>query len=195
MISSDWGRFCSSSQVVALLALLLGPATTIDAGEQAKKQTEFGTAVKVGIALAKYHDTCIMFRAFFVSHDFFVGLRREKPPNDSAFKKGANSYRTFPQQFFVDVEATAVGCSGNGLPRDFGEGLLSNATFELSWKIESEVHPIEILSTQVRHTTYHLRWDYFLEISGADLPLTAELTIVITLRNGAVRSQFLAGLK
>lgn len=92
-----------------------------------------------------------------------------------------------PKTFLVDLEVTTVGCAADPYPRDFGVGLTSNPTFELAGKIGSEVHPIEIISMQERHKAYRLFWDCFLEISGADIPLTSELAIAVHLRQAAVR--------
>jgi hypothetical protein len=182
-------------EVITILALLLGDARPLQCGERTEKRTEFGSAREVGFALTRYHDTCIMFRAYFVSGEFFAGLRRNKPPDDSRFKKGHRTFDTFPDQLFVDVEATAFSCSGGRIPPDFGEGLLSDPAFEIAWKMAGEMHPTKVFPNPTRHKNYSLRWDYFLQISAKDIALTQELIVQIVLRSGTERCQISARLE
>lgn len=183
--------------VTAVALLLLGHARALDGRKQTEKHTEFGTGLEVGFALAEYHSTCIMFRTFFVSDEFFSGLHRGKP-DESTFKKGARMFHTFPDQLFVNVEATAFSCSGSRgtpLPLDLGEGLLSDPAFQLAWKVGDEVLPSKILSNQVRHKNHGLRWDFFLEIPAKDIPLSAELIVNVLMREGVSRCQISARLR
>jgi hypothetical protein len=187
----------SAIKTITILALLLGYLPALNAREGTEKRTEFGTGLEVGFALAEYHDTCIMFRVFFVSGEFFGGLHRNKPPDESTFKKGARTFRTFPDQLLVNVEATAYSCSGargRPLPLGFGEGLLSDPAFEIAWKAGGEVRPTAVLPKQIRHKDYSLRWDYFLEIPARDIPLTEEFIVDVSMRGGN-RCQISARLK
>ena len=188
----------SAIKTITILTLLLGYLPALNGRQGTEKRTEFGTGIEVGFALAEYHDTCIMFRAFFVSGEFFGGLHRNKPPNDSTFKKAARAFRTFPERLLVDVEATAYSCSGSSgrpLPPDFGEGLLSDPTFEIAWKVGGRARPTTVLPNQIRHKDHSLRWDYFLEIPARDIPLTEELIVDVSMRGGVNRCQISARLK
>lgn len=183
----------STAKILTVLVLLFGHAVALNSGET--KRTEFGTGVEAGFSLAQYHDTCIMFRVFFLSGEFFAGLHRNKPPDESTFKKGSQIFRTFPDRLFVNVEATAYSCSGQPLPMGIGGGLLSDPVFETAWKTGDELGSAKVVPDQVRHKNYSLRWDYFLEIPAKDVPLTEELVVDVIMREGTSRCRISARLK
>jgi hypothetical protein len=172
---------------------LIWPLSASATQKKAKKRTEFGTGVETGFGLARYHDTCIMFRVFFISDEFFVDLRQI---GTQQFRKGSQTYSNFPNELTVNVEATAYRCSGisdGPLPPDFGSGILSTLTFKPKWKRDAEIRPAEASSVKLQHTGLGLRWDYFLAIRADDVPLTDEIIIDVSSR-GASFTRLLAGL-
>jgi hypothetical protein len=183
----------STAKILTVLVLLFGQAIALDSRET--KRTEFGTGVEAGFSLAQYHDTCVMFRVFFLSGEFFAGLHRNKPPDESTFKKGSQIFRTFPDRLFVNVEATAYSCSGQPLPMDIGRGLLSDPVFETAWKTGDELRPAKVVPDQIRHKNHSLRWDYFLQIPAKDVPLTEELIVDVLMREHTSRCRISARLK
>jgi hypothetical protein len=58
----------------------LAVASTSEAGKKTEKRTTYGTGVETGFQFVRYHDTCILFRAFFISGDFFSGLKQVDTP-------------------------------------------------------------------------------------------------------------------
>lgn len=173
--------------VACLLVIAIGagvPQTR--AQKPPEKQTEFGTGVQVGFGITRYHDTCIMFRVFFISGEFFSKLRRIETRDGPKFAKGSEMYRNFPDELVVDVQSDAYPCGGaRPLPPalDLGAGLLSSPTFELNWSAGSETQPVKVLSEQVQHHTPRARWNYFLKFETKDIPLTEELLIDVSMRN------------
>jgi len=58
----------------------------------------------------------------------------------------------------------------------YGEGLLSDPSFELKWQEPTgSVKPVILLSSRERHWAIGMRWNYFLELSSRDVPLTDNL--------------------
>jgi|ERR1051325_2529551 hypothetical protein len=167
------------------LSLMLA-ATPLGAQIKAKKTTEFGTAVETGFALARYHDTCIAFQMFLLPGKFFEGLRKVDSPDGPEFRRGNQVFHTFPDSLVVGLQATAYRCSdpaGQAQPLDLANGLLSNVSFEASWKAGAQLHPTAIKSRQLRPTRLSSRWNYFLEIPAKDIPLTNDLVIEISARD------------
>jgi hypothetical protein len=176
----------SDRGLCVLLLFVVAGQSTAETEKKATKRTEFGTGVQAGFSLAKYHDTCIMYRIFFISGEFFAGLHKVKTQSGSESKKQEETRQSFPERLTIDVEATAYPCSttiGHPSPPDFGSGLLSSLSFELGWKPRPERQPIKVISTQVRHPNHGVRWDYFLEISAKDVSLTQELVVDVSMRN------------
>jgi hypothetical protein len=173
------------------ITLLLLSQTSVASKEQILKQTEFGTGVKVGNYLTQYHDTCVWFRVFFVSSEFFVGLKKGK----SAFEKDHTKFTSFPEPLTIDVEALVTKCNGKLIPPDYGSGLMEQTSFDLAWKAPSlPARPAKILSLKQSHAP-GLRWDYILQISGKDVPLRDTLLFDISLRNGIIHAHFPVSLK
>ena len=126
----------------ARMLLLLCQNTVQGEGHRTnEKTTEFGTAIQTGFGLARYHDTCIQFRVYFIAKDFFQGLKRTESANGPVFKRNHDSYRKFPDPMTVDVEATAFPCDVTERPippLEFASGLLARATFHLNWRTETD---------------------------------------------------------
>jgi hypothetical protein len=89
---------------MCILFLLLGQASA-KAARKTEKRTEFGTGVQMGFGMAQYHDTCVMFRVFFIAGEFFVELHQVGTRSGSDFEKHGVKYRVFPNRLIVDVEA------------------------------------------------------------------------------------------
>ena len=163
-----------------------------------EKKTRFGTGVAVGAGLHQFHTTCIFYEVFFISDQFFKGMRAKQTSSGAEFTKGKTRYETFPKRLVVDVQATIYKCpmKPDQFPAPgFGEGLMSDPSFELSWKDKSKnVIPVELLSAQQQHQTLSIRWDYFLELSAEDVPLTNTLLIDVSLRRGTTHYQLTASL-
>jgi hypothetical protein len=179
---------------IALFGLvLLGGLAKSKPPDSALKKTEFGPAIKVGFGLAQYHDTCLMFRIYFVSGEFFAGLRRSEKGDQPQFRKGNRTHTTFPERTIVNVEATAYGCSDTASRS--GQGLLAAPVFVVSRKVGGELRPVTIISTQMRHKLPGPRWDYFLEIPTKDVPLSDELMVDVFLRGRTEHARLSAQLK
>jgi hypothetical protein len=166
--------------------------------DSVEKRTEFGTGVETGFSLAQYHDTCIDFRVFFVSAEFFTGLHKVETSGGPEFRKGTKTYRIFPDRLTVDLQATAYKCAGilECPPSpDLASGLLNELSFDVNWKKGSEIRPVTIASTQRRHRPLAVRWDYFLEISAKDIPLTEQLVIDVTARDHVSLCRLTSSLK
>lgn len=190
-------RFCWLEIMCGVLALLDNPAALAKV-RHAEKQTEFGTGVKAGFGLIQYHDTCVHFQVFFISGDFFDGLQVDKTPEGTAFRKQKVTYRNFPDQLVVDVEGFAWKCTGRAdqiTPPDYASGLMEKASFEVSWKRGNETRPATLLSTQERHPSPGWRWCYFLTVPSKDVPLTDNMVIDVSLRQGIARTQLTTNLK
>jgi len=185
--------------VFAVLAFSDNPAIAANAGH-AIKQTEFGAGVKTGFGLVQYHDTCVMFQVFFISGDFFNGLRQHKTPDGTEFrkKKENTTYRSFPGQLVVDVEASPYKCKANAteiIPPDYAAGLMAGASFAVAWKRGDETRPVILLATVERHHSLSLGWSYFLTIPSDDVPLTDSLIIDVSLRHGISETRLIGDLK
>jgi len=182
----------------AMMLLLLCQTTVQGEGHRTnEKTTELGTAIQTGFGLARYHDTCIQFRVYFIAKDFFHGLKRTESAKGPVFKKNHDNYRKFPDPMTVDVEATAFPCDVTERPippPEFASGLLASPTFRLNWGTETGSPPISVISTRTRHQVTSLRWDYYLEIQTKDANLDSQMTIDCLLRAGAERVRLTAQL-
>jgi hypothetical protein len=184
--------------VAYFLCVLLGTSTT--GGTKKEKQTEFGTGLETGFALAHYHETCVDFRVFFIPAQFFKGLEQIQTTEGIRFQRGHESFRSFPEKLIVDIQATAFGCSGMGdsplPPKTYGVGLLDTLAFKLNWKAEdSGMTAASVISTQSRHSRSGVRWDYFVEVSCSDIPLTNSLAIEIVARDHLHLAEVVADFK
>ncbi|MBI3474131.1 MAG: hypothetical protein HY010_00225 [Acidobacteria bacterium] len=190
-------RFWWLGIACGVVALLGNPAALAKV-RHGEKQTEFGTGVRAGFGVIQYHNTCIHVQAFFISGDFFDGLQVEKTPQGAEFKKRKVTYRNFPDQLVVDVEAFAWKCTERAdqiTPPDYAAGLMEKASFDLSWKRGDEIRPATLLSAKERHPSPGLRWYYFLTVPSKDVPLTDNLVIDVSLREGIARTQLTTNLK
>lgn len=186
--------------VVFALFVFSGNAATAAKSGHAVKQTEFGTAIKTGFGLVQYHNTCVTFQVFFISGDFFNGLRQHKTPNGTEFRKRKENttYRNFPGQLVVDVEAFPFKCKANAteiIPPDYAAGLMTGASFALAWKRGDETRPVVLLATEERHHSLRLGWSYFLTLPTNDVPLTDSLIIDVSLRHGISQTRLIGDLK
>jgi hypothetical protein len=173
--------------VVFVIATALLPVTsTVSAPETQKrkeKRTSYGTGVETAWKLVSYHDTCVLFRAFFISGNFFSGLHQI---DGKQFVKNRKIYRTFPDSIIVDVQADAIPCDislERLLPPDIAIGLLGELSFTATWRDTSaDIKVISVVPVKVEHLNHGIVWDYFLEIPAKDVPLTAELVVDATAR-------------
>lgn len=140
--------FPRASRLLLLLASCTILVSSTEARETTIKRTEFGAGVRTGVYLTKYHDSCIYFRLFFVSDNFFSKLKAKDTPTGKVFKKGADEYRTFPDKFILDVEATVVRCSDPPDTRiilDKSIGFLGSLSFETNWKLSDSEPPATVV--------------------------------------------------
>jgi hypothetical protein len=184
--------------VLCLLSLLSRPRTSWASGNaRPQKKTEFGTGVEVGFGIAKYHHTCVIFRIFFISNEFFNGLKEIKTGGGASFQKHGTQYDKFPDHLIVDVEASVDLCASNyGTPFDYGAGLIEGASFEVNWQglRETQTRSASLMSTKMLHRPGRRKWDYFLEIEAKDVPLTDTLDVDVSLRKGMSQASLMAGL-
>ncbi len=193
-------RFWAWFVAYAVLAFSDNPAVAAKMGHVELKQTEFGTGVKTGFGLVQYHDTCVTFQVFFISGNFFDGLRQYKTPTGTEFRKKNESatYRNFPAQLVVDVEALPYKCNTKAteiIPPDYAAGLMAGASFEVVWKRGDKTRPVVLLATQERHHSHSLGWSYFLTVPSNGVPLTDSLVIDVSLRHGISQTHLTADLK
>jgi hypothetical protein len=199
-----WGKWRFLFRCAAFLLLrssiLIAFAVTFasEGGKKQRKRTTYGTGVETGFQLVEYHDTCILFRTFFISGDFFSGLSQVDTPAGRQFEKKKQIYRTFPDSIIVDVQADAVPCdiSPEHLPpADTAVGLLGTLSFRANWKVKNpDLQLSAVVPTKVEHLNHGIRWNYFLEIPAKDIPLTAELAIGVTAREHIQLAAFSAHL-
>jgi hypothetical protein len=190
-------RFWWLGIACGVLFLLNNPAALAKV-RHPEKQTEFGKGVKAGFGLIQYHETCIHFQVFFISGDFFHGLQIDKTSAGAEFRKQKTTYRNFPEQLVVDVEGFAWKCTGRAeqiTPPDYAAGLMEKASFDIAWKRGGETRPARLLSTEERHPSPGLRWYYFLTVPSKDVPLTDNLVIDVSLRQGTARTQLTTNLR
>ena len=163
-----------------------------------EKKTEFGTGVAAGAGLHQFHTTCISYEVFFVSDQFFKGMHEKRNSSGAEFTKGKTRYESFPERLVVDVQATIYKCpmKPDQLPvPGFGESLMSDPSFELSWRDKSKnLTPVKFLFAQQQHRTLSIRWDFFLELTAKDVPLDDTLLIDVSLRRGTTHYQLAASL-
>ncbi len=161
------------------------------------KETEFGTGIKTASSIVQYHDTCVWVQVFFISDQFFKGLQEKETPIGPEFSKNKTLIRTFPDRLMVDFEATVQRCDPRPneiVPPDYASGLMTGATFEVSWKRGAERRTVPLQFREERHRP-GLRWDYFFEVPAKDVPLTDDLLIDVSLRHGTSRTSLSAGLR
>lgn len=184
------------SCVLCILFVLLGQASAQTA-RKTEKRTEFGTGVETGFGMAQYHDTCVIFRVFFIAGKFFVGLHQVGARSGSEFEKDRVKYRVFPNPFIVDVEATAFPCSPSTkpVPPDFASGLVGELSFQPHWRKGQLERSVNVVSTRVRHPNMGIRWDYFLEISDDHTCLSQELLLDVEMREASNHVRLSAQLK
>lgn len=151
-----------------------------------EKRTTYGTGVETGFKFVRYHDNCLLLRAFFVSGDFFLGLKQVDTPTGKQFARGKQIYHNFPDSIVVDVQADAIPCdiSTQRLPPpDIAAGLLSMLSFTVGWRTNNaDSQSSVVVPTRIEHLNHGIRWNYFLEIPAKDIPLTTELVIRLTAR-------------
>src|SRR5205807_10170915 len=163
-------------------------------GEQ--KQTEFGTGIKTGSTLIQYHDTCIWVQVFFISDQFFKELQVKELATGPEFSRNATPVHNFPDPLIADVEATVFRCTPKPdeiVPPDYAHGLMTEASFEASWKTGKETHSVPLLVTKERHRPGP-RWDYFVGVPAKSVALTDDLLLNVSLRQGVGRASLSAGL-
>jgi hypothetical protein len=166
--------------------------------KKTERRTPYGTGVQTGSQMATYHDNCIFFWVFFVSDDFFAGLKQADTPAGKQFTKRKQIYRAFPDTVIVDVEAAALPCdaSAQRLPSpDMASGLLGTLSIGASWRTDiPNPQPSALVPLKVERLNHGIRWDYFLEIPAKDIPLTTEMVIHVTAREHIELGTFSAKL-
>jgi len=173
---------------------------TFSASETKKKEkrTTYGTGIQTGFKIVAYHDNCIILQTFFISDDFFHGLKQVDTLTGKQFAKGKQIYRTFPDSIIVDVQADAIPCdiSAQRLPPpDIASGLLGTLSFAANWGNNTpNLQPSVLVPVKVEHLNHGIRWDYFLEIPAKDIPLTTVLVIRLTAREHIELGTFSANL-
>ena len=133
---------------------LFGESTSVSEGEEFRaKANAVRNPHRDWFWFCPVSHTCVTFRVFFISGNFFNGLRQYKTPNGTEFrkKKESTTYRNFPDQLTVDVEAIPQYCTPEMPPLDYAAGLMAGASFEVAWKRGDETRPVVLLSTQERH--------------------------------------------
>jgi hypothetical protein len=199
-----WVKWRFPFRCAALLLISGGILTTFavasasEARKKKEKRTTYGTGVETGFQFVRYHDTCILFRAFFISGDFFSGLSQVDTPAGRQFEKKKQIYRAFPDSIIVDVQADAVPCDislEHLPPPDIAVGLLGTLPFGANWKVNNaDLQLSAVVRTKVEHLNRGIQWNYFLEISAKDIPLTAELAKGVTAREHIQLAAFSAHL-
>jgi len=186
----------SALVLILLFVIFTHHATAAKAHSWLAKETKFGTGVKTGSSVLQYHDTCVWVQVFFISEKFFQGLQKKETPTGTEFSKGGTQLQDFPARLIVDFEATVQKCNPTPdeiLPPDYATGLMTGATFEVSWKTGTQKRSVLLQSTEEQHRP-GLRWDYFLAIPAKGVPLTDELVIDVSLRHGISRASLSASL-
>jgi hypothetical protein len=182
---------CAGS--VLFVFVLIGPFSAIfaESHRAIEKRTEFGTGLETAYGLHEVGDgNCILFRVFFISRDFFSRIERVESTGGLLIKKGTKVFRTFPETLIVNVEADVHRCKGKTatrLPLASESELLEPITFKLSWKREFEMRPTGLASVQIRQpvdTVLGNRWEYYLSVPAAEVPLSDHLLIDLVKKNG-----------
>jgi hypothetical protein len=180
------------------LAFFCNSARLANAKRVPHQKTEFGVGALAGGGLRRFHGTCMGFRLFFISGEFFDKFVERETLNGTKFIGHGDVLSKFPEHVIVDVHVNTFRCS----PRPdeietpgYGEGLLSDPSFDASWKNGSpDSRPVVLFSIKQKLRIPSLQWDYFLDISSKDTPLTDALLIDISLRKGTIRVQLCASL-
>jgi hypothetical protein len=187
-------------RATSLIHFLIGAICLLSsaarAGDTQFKKTPFGTGAEVGFGLVRYHNTCVWFRVFFISGDFFKELQPLRTHNGIEFRKRKKKmmYANFPDQLLVDVEAHPLKCAAEMTPPDYAAGLMEGPSFELAWKRGDETRPVALLATQEHHHPLGFGWSYVLTLPSATVPLTDSLLIDVSLRHGLCRTHLTANL-
>jgi hypothetical protein len=180
----------------SLIGAVMLLSAALRAGDTQFKKTPFGTGAEVGFGLVKYHNTCVWFRVFFISGDFFKGLQTHKTHNAIEFrkKKEKTMYANFPDQLLVDVEAHPLKCTAEMTPPDYAAGLMEGPSFELAWKRGDETRQVALFATQEHHHPLGFGWSYVFTVPSATVPLTDSLLIDVSVRHGLCRTHLTANL-
>jgi len=179
-----------------LFTSFASPVTEAKTPHSVVKETEFGTGIKTASAIVQYHNTCVWVQIFFISGQFFKGLRVSEGPAGPQFSTNKTLVESFPERLIVDFEATVQKCNpriNEIIPPDYATSLMTGATFEVSWRGGQETRTVRPLSSEERHRP-GLRWDYFLELPSKNVPLTNDLVIETCLRGCLKRASITAGL-
>src|SRR5690348_14430959 len=135
---------------VGLICLYLVTGGSASTKHRQFKETDYGSGIKTGSSIIKYHETCVWVQVFFISGDFFKELKEQDTPAGGVqFFRGGATVENFPEYITVDVEATVYKCSAKTneiLPPDYASGLMSGASFELNWGTGAATLPAHLLS-------------------------------------------------
>lgn len=166
--------------------------------QRLQEKTNVGIGLQVAQGLHQFHRS-LSFQVFFISDQFFRGLHERKRSNGLEFTKDNTTYQNFPQRLTVHVKILILKCPPSNLdqiyPLGYGEGLMADPVFELNWTgARGDLRPATLTSATIQHSIVGTRWDYFLETSCKDEPLTDSLVRDISLRKGKTHIQFTASL-
>jgi hypothetical protein len=188
-----------ASLICILTVLSLSPGAFGKTKRRPEEKTDVGIGIEVASGVHQFHATCLGFEVYFISDKFFKGLRERETARGLEFTKDGKTYQSFPDRLIVHVQVIVFKCrptdQGQQYPVGYGEGLMSDTSFELNWKGASgSLRPVTPVSVHERHLAIGIKWDYFLDLSSKDVPLTDSLVVDISVRKGTTHIQFSAGL-
>jgi hypothetical protein len=174
------------SGIICLFLVVTWPQLSLTGKDQAVKRTEFGVGREAGYGLEEFPDgSCILFRVFYISDSFFSNISRVDAPTGLKFKKAGKPVEFFPEHLVLNVEANVYSCGEKPVqrpPLDFKSDLMKSLLFRLQWKREFDLRPVDVTSMQSRGPVVYLfsnRWEYFMEVSAKQVPLSDSLVIDI----------------
>jgi hypothetical protein len=163
----------------------------LSAAEQVTKQTEFGLGREAGSGLEELSDgSCIFFRVFFISDNFFSDMKRSDTAAGLEFKKAGKPVKFFPSHLIVDVEANIYRCGKDPVqqaPLNFKSDLMQALSFRAQWKREFDLRAADVVSVRTHGPVVHLfanRWEYYLDVPTKDIPLRDSFVIDVLNGNG-----------
>ena len=183
-------RACLFS-VLFMSLVLAGTNSWSDSPRAVEKRTAFGTGIETAYGLHESENgNCILFRVFFISEKFFEDITRVESADGFVIRKKTKIYREFPHSLVVNIEANVYRCRGehSDPPPLTAEGeLLNSPSFHLTWKRGFELRPCDMSSIESRRPVvkaFANRWEYFLNVSAAGVPLSDHLLVDVLEKSG-----------
>ena len=190
--------------ILTLAALLLLVPTQLSG-----KVSKYRRVVPMGIDFVRGGDTCGGIGARLESGDFFEGLRGEgSPENGRHFRRKSHAVTFFPETLTVTIFVITSPCVGAADPHQrtggvqpefsFDASFVKSLRFEAYWKRDFELRnaDIGVVSSgepdrkrllRVQGTS---RWEYDLQITCPEVPLTDTLVIDVLSPSGVRISRF-----